>query len=1547
MIDTTWKHFQKIENPDKNKSDNFGVSVAIQDDYILVGANNANGIKKKTGAAYLFQFKNNEWKLIQKIFAPDGNSDDNFGQCVSLHNDIIAVGAYTHSSNSNKNSDEPNHEGACYIFKKDKTAKFSMLQKLESNSPSKTDNYFGRSVSVYGNQLVVGAWGDSTHTTKSGAVYFYKRINSSAQYESTEKFFHPTEQSNAYFGFSVSTFGTLTLVGSHGDNNSGEQSGAVYVFKKVGGTWKHFDTLNPDRLRNANSQFGYQVNVKNNRIIVSAFRDDNDIDDGGSSYLYVYENDEISKVTNLVPEQIHKADTFGSGVAIDDDYAIIGAKGDNGQDITELPVAYNCWDMISYKSGRLLYPTIGSAQLNLLGRGFVTDDDERGSVFNFPPKPSGFNQSHIYSPDIWDEHLMTESFTWSFWIKPRSINATTQPVTSNGCVISKWYTASPTGGDNSFIIYASGTFYSSYSYYTFPDNNWSLELNTWTHMTYVLNEGKCTIYENGKELPTKSQPNSAASYPKHTKHTFVNSKQNIRVGAIGNRGNYQLNGMLDEIKFFDKAITPTEVYINYRAGLSEGNIGAAHIVSIPRSITLTTEDYTPTPTKTATPTPTPTPTVAENECMVTMFYEIFLKTGENSAKLVSEVHEALKFKKLSTKQKITRNMIKLNHPKLVEGDPKLHFVKELKIISGEKLKDEVKRDGLRIPVYDKAIENEECQLHSSECVVAYSFDIPPILNNCEFGDFPPTPTPTETTTPTPEFSEEYSNYMVTDKLYDVLSVGVNNFIPTIKRDNSDSETSLVYIEDLINNPSIITDMGATNLNNAGILCRFPDKLARSLGGHNNEYYYKSSLNRPFYLQLNTNGYKHTYNGKHPFASHNLYIKSWPGSRKYLINKKGNNLSSVDNISVQYSSTAPTEYSVEGYKNKKPYWVGKHNNNPAYVWWEGDHWNWNISFTGNDRERCRKKSTSSEQPYEVSPLVHDPIPAGWKNNGISVIITEMGPKGPSLKNPDLEARWYASSMSIPNTSEVGGVYKKLVHYDGNIVFDKQPHVKNIKVHDAAANSKYIRGVELQQNLSPKEGGPPYLYIDGNYSNPIDDFSITFFYKPMEDNLVQVKDGNLMKYAQGVFGYNQSKNDFFRLFTLGNKSSSVSTKYFDNVVGASGTSLFLDGGCFSSPELVSSKLDSSDTYHVTLRYKKPKEVSNISSVESTENQLTENVYNVVQLGEKKFMDTLQDEYSDSSVKLIYLEDLISDPSIIDKFGASKLNNVGMVVRDPKNLSTIGGTALSLYYNQSSTLKRPYYLQLGTSGLRHTYNGRHPFKKYNLYIKSWMGAKKYFIGTQTENRKTNYIRTSKAYNFGSNPQSLEQSIIRENASTGYNQRIMTLEDLLSNKHLIKSLGSDFFNNVQIKIQFPSKLQSYNTSYNAWATGTRTWYLQKNTNGARWAYDGTHPLREFNLYIKSWPGSRACVIVNEPVGLRDDPEGDFSIEFTSVLKKSGTITKSNQSHNFEVDWNKIKNLSVGGGSNCVIADFRLYNKIIDDTEVTAIINDNIYYNKLGPTFP
>ena len=56
--------------------------------------------KSKTGVVYVFSYLDNQWKLKQKIFADDLSTGDNFGQSVSINGDTLVVGAYTHNSDN-------------------------------------------------------------------------------------------------------------------------------------------------------------------------------------------------------------------------------------------------------------------------------------------------------------------------------------------------------------------------------------------------------------------------------------------------------------------------------------------------------------------------------------------------------------------------------------------------------------------------------------------------------------------------------------------------------------------------------------------------------------------------------------------------------------------------------------------------------------------------------------------------------------------------------------------------------------------------------------------------------------------------------------------------------------------------------------------------------------------------------------------------------------------------------------------------------------------------------------------------------------------------------------------------------------------------------------------------------------------------------------------------------------------------------------------------------------------------------------------------------
>ncbi|MEA2021888.1 MAG: FG-GAP repeat protein, partial [Candidatus Caldatribacteriota bacterium] len=95
-------YLNKLLAPDAVAGDLFGGSVAISGDKIVVGSYGDDDNGSDSGSAYIF---NTDGSYVTKITAPDGEADDNFGRSVSISGDKIVVGAiYDDDNGSNSGS---------------------------------------------------------------------------------------------------------------------------------------------------------------------------------------------------------------------------------------------------------------------------------------------------------------------------------------------------------------------------------------------------------------------------------------------------------------------------------------------------------------------------------------------------------------------------------------------------------------------------------------------------------------------------------------------------------------------------------------------------------------------------------------------------------------------------------------------------------------------------------------------------------------------------------------------------------------------------------------------------------------------------------------------------------------------------------------------------------------------------------------------------------------------------------------------------------------------------------------------------------------------------------------------------------------------------------------------------------------------------------------------------------------------------------------------------------------------------------------------------
>jgi predicted amidohydrolase len=170
----TWSEQQKLTASDGASYDKFGYSVAIKDNLAIVGAYNDKVDANATGSAYIFKFDGTRWNEIQKLTASDARADDLFGQAVSIQKGYAIIGAPG-------NDGTAVNSGAAYIFKND-GLNWTQIQKITAPDPN-TNSSFGGSVSIGTTTIIIGAPSDDDSGTNSGSAYLFKFDGKNWQYQ--------------------------------------------------------------------------------------------------------------------------------------------------------------------------------------------------------------------------------------------------------------------------------------------------------------------------------------------------------------------------------------------------------------------------------------------------------------------------------------------------------------------------------------------------------------------------------------------------------------------------------------------------------------------------------------------------------------------------------------------------------------------------------------------------------------------------------------------------------------------------------------------------------------------------------------------------------------------------------------------------------------------------------------------------------------------------------------------------------------------------------------------------------------------------------------------------------------------------------------------------------------------------------------------------------------------------------------------------------------------------------------------------------------------
>jgi len=303
-----WVENQILSASDGGYWDRFGFSVSIDGDYAIIGAPFDHNSGEATGSAYVFKYNGTSWNEEQKLVASDGEEDDWFGISVIIDNDNILIGAYA----------DDNGRGSAYVFKYNGTS-WNEEQKLTASN-GETYDKFGESVFIDDDNVLIGATRFGAGGFTIGSAYVFK-YNGTSWNEEQELFASDGEEFNN-FGESVSIDGDNALIGAPKDDNFYNDSGAAYVFKYNGTSWNEEQKLvasDGDRIDN----FAKSVSISGTNILIGAFADDNG---RGSAYVFKYNGTSWNEEQKLVASDGEEDDRFGCSVSIDGDNALIGAR---------------------------------------------------------------------------------------------------------------------------------------------------------------------------------------------------------------------------------------------------------------------------------------------------------------------------------------------------------------------------------------------------------------------------------------------------------------------------------------------------------------------------------------------------------------------------------------------------------------------------------------------------------------------------------------------------------------------------------------------------------------------------------------------------------------------------------------------------------------------------------------------------------------------------------------------------------------------------------------------------------------------------------------------------------------------------------------------------------------------------------------------------------------------------------------------------------------------------------------------------------------------
>ncbi len=301
--DGEWKETAKLAAPDAQWADNFGASIHVSDETLVVGATNQ---EKGAGAVYLFNRSGDgPWTFESRLVANAPTIE--FGRSVDIDGDWLLIG-------SSGNMEEA---GYAFVFRRGDDGKWTEHSALRPDSAMAMTGYASNVAFANGMALIA-----APSAPEGGLIYTYQYDSADDAWVEVDMLAGSEGAARDRFGMSIAVSGDEMLIGAPG---ASQRAGVAYFYEYDDeiGTWVEKEVLkafdNP-----LFAAFGSALAFNGQEVWVGApltgrFR--------GTIYVYSRRDGEWTGVNKVSDHSSRRGDFFGGALQVSGDVAAVGIRG--------------------------------------------------------------------------------------------------------------------------------------------------------------------------------------------------------------------------------------------------------------------------------------------------------------------------------------------------------------------------------------------------------------------------------------------------------------------------------------------------------------------------------------------------------------------------------------------------------------------------------------------------------------------------------------------------------------------------------------------------------------------------------------------------------------------------------------------------------------------------------------------------------------------------------------------------------------------------------------------------------------------------------------------------------------------------------------------------------------------------------------------------------------------------------------------------------------------------------------------------------------------